>query len=142
MAQSSSLKSGFSLMELMIYMVVVGILLTAVGPRFMSFISSGKKSSTEQTLRNTKQAIELYYGQISRYPETLRDLVRKPADEKVARKWQGPYLELKSDQEVPEDGWDNELVYRRLDPSSGKAYELFSYGPNGEGSADDEWLRP
>lgn len=129
-------------MELMIYMAVVGILLAAVGPRFMSFISSGKKSSTEQTLRNTKQAIELFYGHTSRYPESLRDLVRKPMDEKIAKKWNGPYLELKGDQEVPEDGWNNELVYHRLEPGAGRPYDLFSYGPNGEGSPEDEWIRP
>lgn len=137
----SSLRSGFSLMELMIYIAIVGIMLAVVGPNVVNYFSKAKSSTTEQTLKSLKQAIELYNAHTSQYPESLRDLVRQPMDEKVARKWQGPYIEVKND-ELPEDGWGREFIYRVGEPGSGRSYDLYSLGANGEGSSEAEWIRP
>ncbi len=137
----SSLRSGFSLMELMIYIAIVGIMLAVVGPNVVNYFSKAKSSTTEQTLKSLKQAIELYNAHTSQYPESLRDLVRQPMDEKVARKWQGPYIEVKND-ELPEDGWGREFIYSVGEPGSGRSYDLYSLGANGEGSSEAEWIRP
>ena len=142
MTSTRSLKPGFSLMELMIYMAIVGLLLGVAVPALMKKLDKGRESTTSQVLLTVKNAINLYYADTSRYPDTLRDLVRKPLDEKTGKRWDGPYIELKGDAESPEDGWDNELVYRRLEPGAGKPYDLYSWGTNGEDAPEDEWIRP
>lgn len=136
-----SMKAGFSLVELVAYIAIVAILAGVLVPTISNYFKKAKKSNTEQNLMAVKQAIELYNGHTSRYPETLRDLIRPPMDESAARKWDGPYLEVKND-ELPEDGWKREFVYHQGEPGSGKAYELYSLGENGEGSSEAEWIRP
>ncbi|NBQ17935.1 prepilin-type N-terminal cleavage/methylation domain-containing protein [bacterium] len=136
-----SMKAGFSLVELVAYMAIVAILAAVLVPNITKYYKNAKKSTTQQNLMGIKNAIEQYYGNTSRYPETLRDLIRTPMDESVARKWDGPYLTSKND-ELPEDGWGREFVYHQGEPGSGKAYDLYSLGENGEGSSEAEWIRP
>lgn len=134
------LRSGFSLVELMIYMAVVGLLAMVVVPNFMSYLETGRRSATEQNIKAVKQAITTFYSDTGSYPDSLRELGTKPLDERTAKGWHGPYLEdgKMSEDGIPLDGWKHELVYRRVDPSSGKAYELYSYGKGGEDGADED----
>lgn len=135
----STLKKGLSLMEVMIVLAIMAVFATLVGPRVFSYLGRAKIKTTEANLRTIKQAITSYHIDTGRYPETLQDLMRKPFDEAAARKWQGPYLEGKDD-EVPEDGWSHEFVYRRNEPGSAKPYDLYSYGPDGEDSSEENWI--
>ena len=135
----STLQKGLSLIEIMIVLAIMGIFATLVGPRVFSYYGKAKVQTTEANLRTLKQAITSFHIDTGRYPETLQDLMRKPFDETVARKWQGPYLESKNE-EVPEDGWGNEFVYRRNEPGSAKPYDLYSYGPDGEDSSEENWI--
>lgn len=135
---SKSLRSGFSMVELMIYIAVVGILVLVIAPNFMSYFKKAAISTTNTNIQVVKQALTSYYSDTGRYPESLRDLVRKPHDEIVAKRWQGPYLELKDEDDLPIDGWKNELVYRRIDGVPNKPYELYSYGPNGDAGTEEE----
>lgn len=131
-------KSGFTLIELMIAITILAILSVVVVPNFMKYLESARKSSAQTTLRSLKQAVTMYYAQVGQYPQTLKDLVRRPSNEKAAKKWQsGGYLEKK---EIPEDPWGNRYKYSVAKPGSDQAYELYSYGPNGKGSPKTEWI--
>lgn len=138
MFYAGSLKKGLSLVEVMIVLAIMAVFALAVGPRMVSYLGNAKIKTTEANLRNVKQAIVAYYGDVGSYPETLSDLMRKPLDDNMARKWQGPYLEAKNDDYSPVDGWDNDLVYSRGESGSGKPYELYSYGPNGQEGPQEE----
>lgn len=78
----------------------------------------------------------MFNAHTGQYPARLNDLLKKPADEKIARKWEGPYLKAK---EVPEDAWGSKYVYK-LTPQAEHKYDLYSYGPNGKGSPKEEWI--
>jgi general secretion pathway protein G len=138
MFYAGSLKKGLSLVEVMIVLAIMAVFALAVGPRMISYLGNAKIKTTEANLRNVKQAIVAYYGDVGSYPETLSDLMRKPLDDNMTRKWQGPYLEAKNDDYSLVDGWDHDLIYQRGEPGSGKPYELYSYGPNGENGTQEE----
>ncbi len=131
------LKPGFSVMELMVYVLIVGLLVTAAGTMLMTQLEKGKKSATEQTLRSIKQGIDLYYGEVSpsKYPESIEDLMVRPEG---VNNWGGPYIEVKGGQ-LPKDGWGHELVYERT-PGGAHPYNLYSYGKNGEDAPEEEWI--
>lgn len=131
-----SAKDGFTLIEIMVAIAIVAILTVAV-PNFMGYLQTAKKSKATTTLRTFDQAITLFNVQTGQYPQSLRDLIRRPSDEKIARKWQdGGYLKGK---EVPEDPWGNSYRYR-LTPGQEHPYELYSYGPKGKDAPKAEWF--
>lgn len=124
---------GFSFLELMAALVILGLLLAVGVPAVQSYILKGKISNTEQNIRVLENAITHFHMDIGAYPSKLKDLVQRPTDEKLKGKWRAPYLK-----ELPEgDGWDQPYVYRVTnDPKT--PYELYSHGPNGPGSPKDE----
>ena len=68
---------GFTLIELMVVMVLIALLLTIAVPRYFSTIDTGKASIQRQNLSAIRDAIDKYYGDVGKYPETLQDLVDK-----------------------------------------------------------------
>lgn len=131
-----SARQGFTLIEIMFAITIIAILTAIVAPNLVSYVRSARISSTESTVRMLEGAINMFNAQTGQYPARLNDLVKKPAEEKIARKWQGPYLKQK---EMPEDPWGNKYVYK-LTPQGENKYDLYSYGPNGKGSPKDEWI--
>ena len=131
----SSMRAGFSVMELMIYTLIVGILLAGAATMLTGALDKSKKSSTESSLRAIQQGIDLYYGEVGRYPESLEDLMVRPEG---AQGWDGPYVKVKGDQ-VPKDGWKHDFQYQRT-PGAAHPYELYSFGKNGEDAPQEEWL--
>lgn len=129
-------KSGFTLVELMIYMAIVGMLLAVIIPNFLGYLERSRRSSTESNLRALESAILLYQVDTGTYPQRLSDLIKKPNVEQVAKKWNGPYLKQK---EIPTDGWSNRFEYKQT-PQAEHKYSLLSYGPNGKGSPKSEWI--
>lgn len=135
-----SFKNGFSFIEIMIAVVIMGVLAGVIAPAYFSYVARAKTRTTEANLRVTKQAITAFHGDTGRYPESLLDLNRKPLDDSIAKKWAGPYLELKDGDDVPLDGYGNDLIYQRSEPGAEKPYLLYSHGPEGEGSPEEEWI--
>lgn len=132
-------REGFSLMEVMIAVMIIGLLTVAVGIPFMNMYKKSQVTTTRDRLRGVQQAVNAYHLELHVYPDSLRDLIRKPLNSEVAGRWDGPYLQV-SDGELPEDAWDKALVYKKLKPGSQPPYELYSWGPNGEGSPASEWV--
>jgi general secretion pathway protein G len=122
-------QEGFSLLEIMIAVLIMGLLAAVGVPALWNFYQSTKRTGTETSLRAFKSAINLYNARVGNYPSSLRDLVRPPVDEKVRKRWTdggGPFLE----KEVEEDSWGNPFVYR-LTPGLAHPYELYSKGKDG-----------
>lgn len=126
-----SMRSGFTLMELIIAITIMGILVVG-GLGTMRYLERARVTKTETELNALKAVIQDYHAQAGQYPATLEDLVRRPA-ELSARKW------TKSYDELPRDGWGNEFYYR-LTPGAKHPFELYSYGSQGEEADKSEWL--
>ncbi len=136
MVFQQSLKRGYSLIELMMYVAIVGILLVGAATAINSALKKGRKSATTTSLRVISQEIDSYYADNSRYPETLEDLMVKPEGMKGNGEW--PYVKPVNG-EMPKDGYDYDFHYERT-PGQPHPYELYSYGPNGEDAPQEEWI--
>ena len=132
---SSRRESGFTLLELLVVVVIIGVLVAYVGPRYFQQIGKSERTAALGQLDSLSKAIDTYYMDTGRFPpmETGLDaLLIKPESE---GKWNGPYLKRK----VPLDPWGNPYVYRV--PGTAGDYDLFSLGkdgrPGGEGEDAD-----
>jgi general secretion pathway protein G len=118
--------AGFSLVELLVVMVIMGLLAGLVGPRLFDRADTAKVQTAETQMAMLKGALTLFRLDVGRYPTTdegLNALVLQPGNEAT---WQGPYL----GEAVPVDPWDNRYQYR--DARSGfQDFSLFSYGADG-----------
>ena len=124
--------SGFTLVELLVVLAILGMLAALVGPQVLNQLGGAKSKSAAIQIRDFEQALELYKLDVGRFPgsnEGLNALVRQPSS---AKGWNGPYL--KKD-EVPMDPWGNPYQYRE----SGSTIDISSYGADGRqgGSGED-----
>lgn len=129
-------KHGFTLIEIMIAIVILGLLVGIGGYSVMNILKNAKVKTTKQTLKGIQQAINMFQVDTSTYPEKLTDLAKRPANEEVAANWgPAPYM----DKEPGNDAWNNKYVYK-LTPEGENPYELYSYGPDGKKTPKNEWL--
>jgi len=129
---------GFTLIEIMVVMVILGLLVAIVAPNIMGRSDQAKVTVAETQLSNIANALDLYRLDNSHYPSTqqgLEALVSKPTGSPEPKNW-NPDGYLKS---VPEDPWGSEYQY--VSPGTEGPYDLYSYGsdgqPGGEGDAAD-----
>ncbi len=128
------MQPGIAMIELVIYIAILGLLAVTVGPKFMQMFFSSQAKVTKLTLKGTVDAINAYQLHTGRYPDSLEDLNRRPSDERVAHRWEGPYLDNVKEGDLPRDGWNNELQYQRLE----RGYELYSLGKNGDAGSEED----
>ncbi len=129
---------GFTLIELMVVIVILGILAGLVLPRFMGRTEEAKKTKARLQIENLESALKLYKLDNGAYPSTeqgLEALVQKPAAGLVPKNWrEGGYLEKSK---VPEDPWGRPYVY--LSPGvKNKDFDLKSLGADGEDGGEGE----
>lgn len=129
-------RAGFSLMEIMIAVTILGLVMAMVGPALQNTLKKGKIRTTKSTMRSFKDAIASYQMEVGQLPQTLKDLIKKPREERAAKKWEGPYIEK---EDIPEDPWGENFVYK-LTPGSKHPYEMYSRGPNGAEAPKEEWI--
>ena len=139
--QKRKLRFGFSMIELMIAVTIMGILAVVVIGPVMNYLRKASDTKTKDTVQVLRQSISAYRAQIGEYPKVLEDLIRKPADVS-ANKWKEPFLgdEDNPADEVPQDAWGENFVYKLNPKGSKPAYQLYSWGPNGENSPENEWV--
>ena len=129
--------SGFTLIELMVVVVILGILATAVLPKIMGRPDEAKRVKAKVDISAIETALKLYKLDIGKYPTTeqgLKALVHPPEDEKAAQNWRkGGYLEKGK---VPKDPWGGEYIY--LSPGIQHEYDIISYGADGVPGGTDE----
>jgi len=127
----SNKQQGFSLMELLIVMVILGMLAGIVGPTLWGKLAGAKKDSAATQIKNLEVALDSYRLDMFKYPRNLEDLVKSESDDP---KWQGPYMR----KGIPKDPWGREYQYRKPG-REGRDYDLFSFGADGQegGEGDD-----
>lgn len=122
---------GFTFIELMVVMVILGILATLVVPRIMGRPEEARRLKAKVQIGSIETALKLYRLDNGYYPTTeqgLEALVEAPAVGQLPMSWrEGGYLEKGK---VPKDPWKNEYIY--LCPGVQGDYDLSSYGPDGE----------
>jgi general secretion pathway protein G len=129
---------GFTLIELMVVIVILGILAGLIVPRIMGRPEEARRVKARVQIESIETALKLYKLDNGIYPSTeqgLEALVEPPSVGKLPRKWrEGGYLEKGR---VPQDPWGNDYVY--LSPGLHGDFDLMSYGPDGEpgGEGDD-----
>jgi general secretion pathway protein G len=130
-----AIQRGFTLLELLVVMVIIGLLAGYVGPKLFAQIGKSESKVTRAQIDALQKALDQYRLDIGRYPGTeqgLAVLVQRPADEP---RWTGPYLA----KAVPPDPWGRPYLYRA--PGQHGEYDLMSYGrdgqPGGEGDNAD-----
>ena len=127
---------GFTLIELLIAIVIIGLIMGAAITGILGMLERARKGTTETTLRNLEQAITLFQVDTGQNPNSLKDLIKRPADDEyVSKKWNGPYLKKT---ELPRDGWGFLFKYERT--QGGKhPYELYSFGGSeGKGTSKEK----
>jgi len=128
-------RRGFTLLELLVVIVIIGLLAAYVGPRYFAQLGKSERGAAKAQIEGLGRALDAYRLDTGHYPSTeqgLNALVVKPTDEP---KWAGPYLQ----KAVPPDPWGTPYVYRA--PGQGGDFDLLSNGkdgqPGGEGEAAD-----
>jgi general secretion pathway protein G len=120
-------QAGFTLVEMLVVLVIIGLIMGLVGPRVLSYLVESRVKAARLQIESFSSSLDLFYLDNGRYPTTqegLDALLERPAD---AERWNGPYLKSNS---VPNDPWGNHYVYRA--PGNHGAYDLMSYGSSGQ----------
>ena len=131
--------SGFTLMELLIVIMILGILMGVLVPAVNNALKKAKIGTAKTLIMKLKSSITEFHGDLNKYPQTLKDLFERPksGDEKVTKKWNGPYG-FDEGEKVPEDPWGEKFHYKVGQPGAKPPYELYSFGPNRKGSPKEE----
>lgn len=124
---------GFTLIEVMVVVVILGILAAVIVPRIMDNPDRARVTKARQDIQAIKSALELYKLDNYQYPGTdqgLRALVEQPGGNPPARNWKpGGYLDR-----LPMDPWNNEYEY--LNPGIHDEIDIFSYGADGRAGGE------
>lgn len=119
-------QGGFTLVEMLVVLAIIGSIVGLVGPRVLNYLSNSKVKTAQIQMENIASALDLFYLDTGRYPsseEGLSALVRRPSD---VSSWSGPYLKSTG---VPLDPWGHNYVYRA--PGQNGPYDIGSMGPEG-----------
>lgn len=128
---------GFTLIEVLVVLIIIGILAGYIGPKIMGRPEEAKRTKAAMQIKGLETSLHLYKLDNGSYPSTeqgLSALVSPPESGKLPPNWRkGGYLEKPS---VPVDPWGNEFIY--LSPGIHSDFDLMSYGPDGESGGDGE----
>ena len=128
---------GFTLIELMVVIVILGILAGLIIPRIMGRPEEAKQLKAKIQIESLETALNLYKLDNGAYPDTeqgLQALIEKPETGMLPKKWRkGGYLEKGK---LPKDPWGNDFIY--LSPGSHGDYDIISYGYDGVPGGEDK----
>lgn len=123
---------GFTLLELLVVLAVLGLLIGLVAPAALRQLGSAKTKIAHQSIERLGGVLDMYKLDVGTYPTTdqgLQSLITRPSG--VAR-WSGPYLK---GEKLPEDPWGRPYVYRSPSQRPGHEYDLYTLGPTGQPGA-------
>ncbi len=129
--------NGFTLIELMVVIVILGILAGLIVPRIMDRPEQAKQLKARMLIESISTALKLYKLDNGAYPTTeqgLQALVEQPSSGNAPKKWRaGGYLEKGK---VPKDPWGNDFIY--LSPGIHGEFDLIAYGADGASGGEDK----
>lgn len=130
---------GFTLLEMLVVMVIIGLLAGLVGPRLFGKVDSSKVQTAQTQIKMLRSAVGIMQLDIGVAPppeQGLKWLVEPPGDEQFKAQWKGPYIDGK----LPQDPWGNPYVYRSPGVNN-QPFSILSWGldgkEGGEGLAAD-----
>ena len=137
MGKDSFKESGFTLLEIMVVIVILGILVGYVGVKIMGEPEKARRTKAMVQIESIETALKVYKLDNGAYPTTeqgLEALVAPPEVGELPKAWRdGGYLEKGR---VPKDPWDNEYAY--LSPGLQGDFDIISYGPDGQPGGEGE----
>ncbi len=116
---------GFTLLELLVVMVIIGLLASYVGPKYFAQIGKSEVKTAKAQIDSLGKALDQYRLDTGHYPSTENGLAALNAAPANESKWNGPYLQKK----VPSDPWDHAYLYKM--PGEHGDYDLISLGNDG-----------
>jgi len=135
---------GFTLLEILVVLVIIGLIASLVGPRLFTQLEGSQVRVAETQVKMLRGAVETFRLDMGRLPsaeEGLAALYAKPVDARAAERWRGPYL----DEAVPLDPWDTPYQYA-IPGRDGQPFALYSFGADqasgGEGNDADVGILP
>jgi general secretion pathway protein G len=121
--------AGFTLVEMLVVLTIIGLILGLVGPRVLSYLSESRVKTARLQIESLGSALDLFYVDEGRYPtssEGLTALVQRPDGLDI---WNGPYVK---GGKIPLDPWGRAYQYRAVNDHN-PPYEIISLGPDGRG---------
>lgn len=125
-------RRGFTLLELLVVMVIIGLLAAYVAPRYFSQVGRSEVRSAQAQIAALRNALDAYRLDMGSYPSTEQGLAALGTRPQNAARWNGPYLQ----RAVPPDPWGRPYQYRS--PGEHGEYDLLSLGKDGQPGGADE----
>jgi general secretion pathway protein G len=117
---------GFTLLELLVVMVIIGLLTSFVGPKYFEQIGKSETKTAHAQIESLGKALDQYRVDIGQYPTTEQGLVALNVSPANTAKWAGPYLK----KSIPNDPWNAPYLYKS--PGEHGEYDLYSLGKDGQ----------
>ena len=130
MYKNRRFSAGFTLVELLVVLAILGMIAAFAAPRVFKYLGSAKMDAAKIQIESLSSGLDLYRLEVGSYPASMSALVEKPAG---VDKWNGPYLKKRS---LPKDPWGKDYLYRF--PAEDGSYELSSFGADGVEGGEGE----
>lgn len=127
-------RAGFTLVELLLVLVILGTLAAIVIPKFAGRTEQARVTAARTQISNLETSLDAYETDCGSYPQGsdgLRSLLEKPSD---VEGWRGPYIK----KELPPDPWGRPYVYECPGKHNADGYDIMSPGPDGQAGTDDD----
>jgi len=132
---ASRRNDGFTLLELLVVLAILGLLIGLVAPAVMRQFGSAKEKIAQQSVERLATILDMYKLDMGNYPTTDQGLQALLTQPQGVSHWDGPYL--KGDK-VPEDPWGHPFVYRSPSERPGHEFDLYSLGPAGHATGPQD----
>lgn len=130
--QRTKRRAGFTFLEIMLVVVIIGILVALVGPRLVGRTQEARIKATQAQLSGIESALKTFEMDMGSFPKSLDELVEEPSDNDS---WNGPYL---ATEYVPQDAWNQDFNYKFPGDNNKRGFDLWSKGPDKESGTDDD----
>jgi len=128
-----SASRGFTLVELLVVMMILGLLASVVGPKVMKYVGDSKSKTARMQIEDLSASLDLFLLDNGRYPTTEEGLPALVVATQNLQTWNGPYLKKTV---IPNDPWGRAYEYRA--PGEHGAFDLFSLGADNAAGGDGE----
>ncbi len=136
MKMSGGLRAaGFTLLELLVVLVILGLLAGLAGPKVIDALGGAKSKDAKLQIQQFGQTLEMFKLDVGRYPTTQEGLQALVVAPSGVNNWNGPYIRTKI---IPKDPWNNEYHYVSPGQHNTKEYDISSFGADNREGGDGE----